>query len=292
MKARTYVFLVVVTATAVGARDARADGVRQVLISPDDRGTDAVLARYWVRASLGATQVTMPDASTSLYSFQAFIGPRHDSPIDAASFRVRMVTTSLFDADRMAGPLTLAMQRYFPIEPLFVAPLLALHLGVEGAIATPWLSGQRLPPPLALAQMGLDTELASNGWDFRPSGWVRLDFLACRSMYLELGGGPELLAPVQGPNLVAFRYRVAAGFDVGCDRRDSNQFWRPGFIVEYRGRGVVRDGPVDPYYDGMLSGGVQLVMGAVTLGVTAGLQDTIDRHVIGVRLQSGFGGNR
>jgi len=284
--------LALLAALSAGAKYARAEGVPQPLISPDDRGTDGLLARYSIRVSAGDTQVSMSDARTSLYSFQTFIGPVHDTALDMTSFRIGIVAASLFDANRLAGPLTVAAQRYFPIEPLFTAPLLALHFGIEGAIATPWLSGQRVAPPMALSVMGVDTELANNGWDFRPSGWIRLDFLACRNIYAELGGGPELFAPANGPNVVALRYRAAAGFDIGCDGRDSSQFWRPGFIVEYRGRGVVHEGAADPHYDGMLSGGLQLVMGPVTVGLTYGVQDTVDRHVIGIRLQSGFWGNR
>jgi len=289
---RTVLYAVIaVTAGAAGV--ARAEGVPQPLISADDRGTDGVLARYSFRASIGATRVTVPDASAGLYSFQAFVGPMHDTAMAATAFRVRLGAASASDTNFRAGPLTVAMQRYFPVEPFFSAPLLGLHFGLEGAVASPWLSGQRQAVPAALAAMGVDTELAGNGWDFRPSGWVRLDFLACRSVYVEAGGGPELCVPAGAPNLVALRYRAAVGFDIGCDHGDHDQITRPGFIFEYRARGVVHDGPADPFYDDLLSGTVQWVLGPITLGATYGFQTgSLDRYLLGLRLQTGLGANR
>ena len=116
---KTVICLAILIAIACGALRASADGVLQPLISADDRGTDGLLARYSYRVSGAGTQVTTPDARAGLYSLQGFVGPVHDTPLDATSFRVRMTAATDTDTDFRFGPLTLALQRYFPLDPFF-----------------------------------------------------------------------------------------------------------------------------------------------------------------------------
>lgn len=285
----------IVVAVTMLASAARADGVTQPMVSPDDVGTDSYLTRYAIRTDLGATYTSTPEGTAEVYGAQLALGPFGSTLPDwGTRFRMNVVDGS--DTGWRAAPFTFALQHYWVLEPLNAAPLLGIHFGVEGAISTPWLSDRRAAPPAALTSLGIDTELANNGWSVRPSGYARMDFLGCRNEYVEVGAGPELFVPttVGAPNLVAIRYRIALGADFGCDHKNLSQVARPGLMLEYRGRGIVYRGDASPSYDDLLNVAVQWVVGPCTLGFTYGFDPllTTDRYVLGARLQLGFGGVR
>lgn len=113
----------------------------------------------------------------------------------------------------VGGPLTGAVQRYFPIAPLAISPLLYAHAGVEAAISTPWLSGRFVTPVRTIQVVdGVDSELAGNGWSLRPvAAYFRGDFLACRSASAEVGIEPEAFVPAVGANEYGTRFHVTGG---------------------------------------------------------------------------------
>ena len=134
------------------------------------------------------------------------------------------------------GPITLAVQRYFPIAPLAISPLLYAHFGLEAALATPWLSGRFVAPhPTIQVLDGVDTELASDGFSLRPASvYFRGDFLACRSISGELGVEPEAFVPAKGANQYGTRFHAALGWSWGCHGNMSPL--APKIAFEYRGR--------------------------------------------------------
>jgi len=140
--------------------------------------------------------------------------------------------------ENFAGPMSFGVQRHFPIAPFWLESLATIQAGVEAVVSTPWLSGRRVIPMGALqGSNGVDTELAQNGWSLRPvSTYIRIDYFAGRSFYLELGGAPELFVPALGPTEYDLRFHGAVG--LALSRTGQVTSWSNWFklCLEYVGR--------------------------------------------------------
>jgi hypothetical protein len=158
----------------------------------------------------------------------------------------------------VGGPLTVALQRYLPIAPLAISPMLYAHVGIEAAISTPWLSGRFSTPVQAIQVLdGVDTELARNGWSLRPaSAYLRGDFLACRSASAELGIEPEAFVPTVGANEYGARFHAAGGLSLGCEGNMSP--YAPKLVLEYRGRVMMYAAGEAPSFRDSLGAAVQV----------------------------------
>ena len=197
----------------------------------------------------------------------------------------------------VGGPMTFALQRYSPFAPLAIMPLLHVHTGIEVAIATPWLSDRFLiPPPTLQVLSGVNSELAGNGWSLRPfSPYLRGDFLACRSVYVETGLAPELFIPALGPNEYDVRFRVAFGLSFACPHVPGSVLHHVALVVDYRDRvPLPTDARPAAYFDA-LSAALQIdvpsildlmVQPFITLAPHASWTDFA---MFGVRLQLGIG---
>lgn len=188
------------------------------------------------------------------------------------------------------GPMTLAVQRYFPVAPLAISPLLYAHVGIEAALSTPWLSGRGVSPHPTLQVLdGVDTELASNGWSLRPvSSYFRGDFLACRSASAEIGIEPEAFVPGTGPNEYGARFHLAAGWSFGCHGNMSP--YAPKIALEYRGRVTMYAGEQSSSYRDSLGVALQLDLSwfAVQLFYRSDPGTAMAHYgAIGLRLQIG-----
>ncbi|HEX3476943.1 MAG TPA: hypothetical protein VHT91_18090 [Kofleriaceae bacterium] len=188
------------------------------------------------------------------------------------------------------GPLTVGMQRYFPIDHVAFLPLAYAHFGVETVVSTPWLSGRHVIPPTAVRIVdAVDTELAQNGWSLRPvSGYVRADFLACRSFFGELGAAPELFVPASGPDEYDARFHVAFGWSFGCVDRIVPR--RPKLSVEYRGRVRLHADDLPIRYRDSLGVGLQVDFGPLVVQILAStdlVEQPLSYGMLGVRLQLG-----
>lgn len=227
------------------------------VVAVDDTRTHAPV--LFEGYQLGATyRYLFHGANSDLVTAQVGIGPAAFDEIHTQavlgwmrnySFRVRATATDVFEQRRW-GPLTLAITRYLPVEPLAIAPLLYLHLGIETAVSTPWASGRHdLPPDAIGTAMNIDTELASNGWSLRPaSAYVRADLLLCRSIAMEVGAGPEAFVPTV-PNARTeydVRFHALFGISFACvHERDS--WWKNlDAVIEYRGRAKLYSGDAPP----------------------------------------------
>jgi hypothetical protein len=188
--------------------------------------------------------------------------------------------------------MTLALQRYFPISPLAISPLLYAHFGVEAALSTPWLSGRFVAPhPTIQVLDGVDTELASDGWSLRPASvYFRGDFLACRSASGELGLEPEAFVPATGAREYGTRFHAAVGWSWGCHGNLSPH--APKIAFEYRGRVTMYAGAQSPSYRDSL--GVALQVDLAWFMVQAFYRSDLGSAMAhdwaaGLRLQVGLG---
>lgn len=190
------------------------------------------------------------------------------------------------------GPMTFALQRYVAVAPLAISPLLYAHFGVEAALATPWLSGRSVTPPRTVAVLdGVDSELAGSGWSVRPlSGYLRGDFLVCRSASAEVGFEPEAFVPAVGPNQYGTRFHAAAGVSLGCkgnlDRRALK------LAVEYRGRVTMYAAGEPPSYRDSIGVAAQIDVEWFVVQVFYRADPGAamrDYGAIGARLQIGWG---
>lgn len=184
------------------------------------------------------------------------------------SVRVRATAVGVLD-DRQVGPLTFAFRHYVVVDALDIAPLLHVHLGVETAVSTPWLSSRLAVPGDAIrTAMAVDTELASNGWSLRPmSVYVRADLLLCRSIYLEAGVAPEAFVPTLAGAQTEIGMRFHAGFGASFACVHDRDSWTKnlGAVVEYRGRTRLYSGDAGPDLFGNISLELQH-RGEVTFG--------------------------
>jgi hypothetical protein len=201
------------------------------------------------------------------------------------------IRNDLFDGSDSAtgGPMTIALQRYFPLAPLAISPLAYAHVGIEAALSTPWLSGRSVTPHRTIQILdGVDTELASDGWSIRPvSTYLRADFLACRSESVDLGIEPEAFVPATGPNEYGARFHVAGGWSFGCHGNMSP--YAPKIALEYRGRVTMYAGDRSPSYHQSTGVAVQIdykgFVGQLFYRSDPG--ELLHYGTIGVRLQIG-----
>jgi hypothetical protein len=177
------------------------------------------------------------------------------------------VRSDLFGGSGAAigGPMTIAVQRYFPVAPLAISPLLYAHVGLEAALSTPWLSGRFVAPhPTIRVLDGVDTELASDGWSIRPAAaYFRGDFLACRSVSGEIGLEPEAFVPAMGDNEYGTRFHAALGWSWGCHGNMSPR--APKIAFEYRGRVTMYAADQSASYRDSLGVAVQIDLDRVTM---------------------------
>lgn len=220
--------------------------IARPVISIDDTRSHGPTARNWFDLGVAPALLAGRNGSIFQLTLQLAVGVPKASArelrelygsyhLDDYQLRIR---NELFWGGDTAhgGPMTLAIQRYFPVAPLALSPLVFAHFGLEAALATPWLSGRFVTPhPTIQVLDGVDRELASDGWSLRPlSTYFRGDFLACRSVSGELGVAPEAFVPAMGANEYGARFHVAAGWSLGC--RGNMSPHAPKLALEYRGR--------------------------------------------------------
>jgi len=235
----------------------------QPFIALDDLRTQGPTARDWFDVSVDQAHIfapsttTMPtttDESVNATGLQVaagapnFTGPWADSLGGLSNYELRVRAATYEHAGSWSvSPLTLAVQRYLPIAPLQLSPLLELHAGLEAAISTPWLDGS--PPAAVRVVSGVDTELDRTGWSVRPlAAYVRADFLVCRSLYGEVGIAPEIFVPNGQGAEYDVRYRAAIGASFACRHRADSLFHHLGLVAEYRGRGLLYSAGSAPDY--------------------------------------------
>jgi len=246
----------------------------QAIASAND---DGVLA-FTEQLSLGAPAPGDRDLYDILEQFQPY------------QLRIRSTTFHAPEGWEQ-GPLTVGVQRYFRIDHVSFLPLAYAHFGVETVVSTPWLSGRHVTPPTAVHIVdAVDTELAQNGWSLRPvSGYVRADFLACRSFFGEAGVAPELFIPTSGANEYDARIHAAIGWSFGCESRVVRS--PPKFSLEYRVRLRMYAGDSGVAYHDSLGFGLQFDGGGLVVQVLASTDVSdhwLSYGMLGLRLQFGW----
>lgn len=307
-------------AMAVSA-EARAGGaelyIPQPIVPADDTLSQGPVARDWTWASADATLLRGPSTTVGtgdvgLFKYRLEVGPpTADGLIGTLlggaknlAFRAELAQvaydTPSGSSTSAAGPLTFALQRYAPFPVLNIIPLVHLHVGVETAVATPWLSDRYLVPPAALQTIaGVDTELADNGWSLRPlSPYIRADFTACRDLYFELGAAPELFIPTGRDLQYDLRYHVASGASLACQHPGGRSLLRHLALTgEYRGRLQLYAGSLPFEYRDALAIALQVDIPTKVVDLTfqafgedAPYLSWWAYRAAGVRLQIGFNG--
>lgn len=243
------------------------------IVTIDDTRTEGMAARYVLEGNVEVGYVYGHGASDSLgvVGWQLAAGPLtpkgylEDAPISDVlgplatyAFRVRgeAFTTR---TGTVVGPITFGLQHYLPVAPLQIAPLLRVVLGFEVQLSTPWLSDERAAPPRPVAIVdNADTELAANGWSIRPvTPYLRVDFAACRSEYVELGFAPEFFERIKASPEYDVRFHGAAGFSFArCHHADSIGH-HLGLQLEYRGRQTLYSSMGDSSYHGTVGAALQ-----------------------------------
>jgi hypothetical protein len=275
------------------------------IITIDDTRTHGPVARDWFNLSLDSAFLSAPPSITGgQYVDEDVIGliPQLSigvpganqvnlsdllAPYDVYEFRVRGAVF-WHEGSAVGGPLTFAFQQYFPINRLDLSSLAAVHFGLETAVSTPWLSGRFLTPPVAVRVLeGVDTPLAQSGWSLRPlAGYFRADFLACRSLYAEIGGAPEVFIPGSGPTGYDARFHAAGGWSFTCPNQIVDA--RPKVSLEYSGRVAVPIADRPAGYEESIGAALQIDLDWATMQAFAAVDP---RHaayqVFGLRLQVG-----
>lgn len=281
--------------------DPQGDAIPQAtpVLAVDDTRAHGPSARNWLDGELD-TQILSGahDDSVLALTEQLSLGAPtfrdrdvHDILRLFEPYQLRIRSTTFRGPDGWdQGPLTVGMQRYFPIDHVAFLPLAYAHFGVETVVSTPWLSGRHVIPPTAVRIVdAVDTELAQNGWSLRPvSGYVRADFLACRSFFAELGAAPELFVPASGPDEYDARFHGAFGWSFGCANRVASH--RPKLSVEYRGRVRLHAGDLPIRYRDSLGVGLQFDCGPLVVQFLAStdlIEQPLSYGMLGVRLQLG-----
>jgi hypothetical protein len=309
-------FLAIFTASASAAPEPDWEDdttiVPQPVLPADPARHEGPVARQWFDAAVTYAHLgaAMDSEALDAFSLQLALGPKPVKGkfglifgntfgwLDKYALRLRWTYVSRAGEDR-AGPLTVSVQRYFAAEPLAVAPLVHLHAGIEGVVATPWLDDRRAPPPVALQTMyAVDRELAGNGYSVRPLGlYVRADALVCRNLFIEAGLSPEWFVPTDGGSSeVDLRWHVSLGLNIAC-WSDPVSWLRPfAAAFEVRGRGRLYSADDPPDHHALDSLVVQYHAGRRWVIDVFGSRATgvpLDRNfALGVRVQLGLGGRR
>jgi hypothetical protein len=276
------------------------------IITIDDTRTHGPVARDWLNASVDGTFFISPiTVSGSQLVERNVVGltpqlslgvPGADQvnlddllkPYDLYELRVR---GEIFwqDGNAVGGPLSVAVQHYFPIQHLNFLSFGSAHLGIETAFSTPWLSGRTVIPPVPVRVLeGVDTELAESGWSLRPvAAYLRGDFLACRSLYGEIGGAPEVFVPGIGPTEYDVRFHAAGGWSFTCPSRVLD--YRPKVSLEYRGRVGLPTSDQAIRYDESIDVALQVDLAWLTVQAFAGVDPRhADYQMYGIRVQAGY----
>jgi hypothetical protein len=296
--------VVAITALVSATTAARADSPQPVLASDDVR-THGPVARHIVEGAVGYELGVGPaaDDDVGLWTFQLAVGPKRFTGkagelfdwTKAYSLRVRWTAVDA-QMESGAGPMTVALHRYLPFEPLEFVPLLHLHAGLTFAVGTPWLRNRAAASPQTLREThAVDSELRASGWSVRPAdAFVRLDFLACRAFHAELGVGPELFEPgTGGPAEYGVRGHVQLGFKLSCPHRATSLLHHVGVLGEYRARGrLYADGAPFEYHD-VIAASLQIDAGPLTFGPFINFYPGDGGYLaIGGRVQLGVWGSR
>jgi hypothetical protein len=269
------------------------------------------VARQWLDTAVTYTHLGAPmrEADVEAVSLQLAFGPRPVkastervfgnvlSWLDDYSLRLRWTHVMMHDGSTREAPLTVAVQRFLVARPLEAAPLIHLHLGIESAVATPWLGDRKSAPPMAYQKLyAVDTELAHNGYSIRPAGlYVRGDVFFCRNLFLEAGFAPELFLPTEGVDRPAeydLRWHASFGWNFACASDPVS--WRRPLAVsfEVRGRSVLSVND-DPQRRALDSVAVQYHLGKSWVINVFGSRATgvplSQYYAAGVRLQVGLG---
>lgn len=253
---------------------ARAD--LPIVVPPEDRDSHALVTlRPW-RASLWLTHAGHPHDAATLGTLQVGAGPQlFRLPVRGGSlgwlarwsFRARFQWARTDqDRDWYVGPLTFAMQRPWTFNLGGIVTLAHLQGGVESTLSTPWLhTGDRDLPLAVRAAHVADSELVESGWSLRPlTGHVRADLLACRSIHLEVGGGPELFrstAELDRATAIGARWHAAAGFSLACVHRRREWLNDVTVALQWRGRMIAVRGDEGGGYADDVTIGLDLDLG-------------------------------
>jgi hypothetical protein len=267
------------------------------VVPPDDTRTHAVVSRRSVALSLWATRL---GGDTSASWLQLGLGPsRWKLPFRGASMgeldrwsgRARIGLVVPDGRGTSFAPLTLGAQRISVYDTLSAAPLIHLQTGIELAISTPWLSDRRLDPgETGAAVHSADTELVDNGWSLRPLSWhVRADALACRSIYVEVGVGPELFRSTAHPERGAdygLRWHTGGGVSLACPALTRRFLDDLTVVVQYSARALLYNRDDGAAYADRLLFALQLQRGRWALAALT----SVDARILGIRIQVEAGG--
>jgi hypothetical protein len=272
-----------------------------IVVPPDDTRTHAVVSRHPLALSTWFARLrddTRGDASATW--FQIGFGPsRWRLPFRGASMgaldrwtgRIRGGIVVPDGSGTLVAPLTFAAQRISVHDTLSVVPLIHLQTGIELAFSTPWLSGRLLDPSMtAAAVYSADTELVDNGWSIRPASWhVRTDALVCRSIYAELGVGPELFRSTAHPERsldYGVRWHAGFGFSLACRAFTRSFLDDLTVVLQYSARALLYNHDAAPSYDDRLQLALQLKRDRWAVAAMS----SADARLIAVRVQRDFGG--
>jgi hypothetical protein len=264
------------------AANARAD--LPIVVPPEDTDSQALATlRPW-RISLWTTRIVgAPDTQHTMFTVQAGSGPHLGKlPVRGGSFgwlarwslRTRLTLMRSDGNEWLAGPLTLAGQRFWSFNLAGAIPLVVLQSGIESAISTPWLRlGDASLPPGVRATHAADSELVETGWSARPLGvHLRADLLACRSIHAEVGVAAELFkstAELQRATAVAARWHAATGFSLACVHRRNRLINDVTVSVQWRARMIAWRGDEGSGYADGWTFGIDLDRGSWALALFA-----------------------
>ena len=272
------------------------------IITIDDTRTHGPVARDWFNVSVDNAYLVSPPSLAGVDEDVIALIPQLSigvpganqvnlsdllAPYDVYEFRVRGAVF-WHEGSAVGGPLTFAFQQYFPVNRLDLPSLAAVHFGLETAVSTPWLSGRFLVPPVAVRVLeGVDAALAQSGWSFQPlAAYLRADFLACRSVYAEVGGSPEVFIPGTGPTGYDVRFHAAGGWSFTCPNQVLD--YRPKVSLEYSGRVALPIADRPGGYEESLGAALQIDLDWFAMQTFAAVDP---RHaayqVFGIRIQIG-----
>ncbi len=276
----------------------------QPLIPAANERSHGPVARDVVEQSVAYDHIGAPGTGAAdLVNLQLGVGPttfsgQYADVLGALNNYGFEVGTSIITSHEgtSGGPFVFGLHRYVPSPPRAVSPLVHLHVGVDVMVATPWVAKSEAMPPQAVREaLGVDSEFDAIGWSVRPGAtYLRLDFLACRALYVEVGAGPEVFVPDDGPTEYDVRYHGAAGASLACASRGDSFWHHTALLAEYRGRIRVHAAEQAVGYHDALSAVVQFDLptswfdGVLQLHFTGEPGAMHEYPMVGVRLQLGF----
>lgn len=288
----------------VAACAAHAAARPRVVIPVEDVRSQGLLSHHAVEMSVATSFDLAPDGDRRLHTVQVGVGPftfggmaaQVFGPLSGLGVRIRFTAVEPEDDQVVFGPMTAAVRKSFPVRVLDFAPLAHVQTGLEFAVATPWLEERMHVPAKSFASLhGADAELSSSGWSLRPlDGHLRVDLLACRSLHVEVGAGPEVFVPeLEGETEYGLRYHGSLGVGLACaDRPDTGVLASMVTSIQYRARAIVERGTLAPTYRDEIGVALQIALGGrlnLTFFGSADPYKRMDDHLtLGVRLQLGI----